>query len=203
MEFNEEKLQDLDMQYMLGDSILSAPVVIANCKRHSFYLPNDEVWYDFFSFEKIPQNGFITRNDITIDTLPLFIRGGRIIATKERMRRSSEAMKADPFTVLVALDRKFESKGFIYSDDGICLNCTENLQVNIHFSKYELWTQVLQSSSLGSKIERIKIFPIHKKIESIIHGQRSLEFTEKHGVITIRKPELDFKEDWKIKLVLA
>lgn len=50
--------------------------------------------------------------------LPLFVRGGSIVATKERPRRSSPLMKFDPYTLRVALDKNESAEGELYVDDG-------------------------------------------------------------------------------------
>ena len=51
--------------------------------------------------------------------LPLLVRGGSIIPTRERPRRASSLMDRDPFTLRVALDRSLSARGEIYLDDGV------------------------------------------------------------------------------------
>jgi mannosyl-oligosaccharide alpha-1,3-glucosidase len=53
-----------------------------------------------------------------LDKVPLFIRGGSIIPTRERPRRSSPLMKHDPFTLRVALSQAGAARGELYLDDG-------------------------------------------------------------------------------------
>jgi alpha 1,3-glucosidase len=50
--------------------------------------------------------------------LPLLIRGGSIVPTRERPRRSSSLMKKDPFTLRVALSSAEQASGELYLDDG-------------------------------------------------------------------------------------
>ena len=50
--------------------------------------------------------------------IPLLIRGGSIIPTRERPRRSSPLMKKDPFTLRVALSNDGSARGELYLDDG-------------------------------------------------------------------------------------
>jgi len=50
--------------------------------------------------------------------LPLLIRGGSIVPTRERPRRSSSLMKKDPFTLRIALDASEQASGDLYLDDG-------------------------------------------------------------------------------------
>ena len=50
--------------------------------------------------------------------VPLLIRGGSIVPTRERPRRSSPLMKNDPFTLRVALGNTCSARGELYVDDG-------------------------------------------------------------------------------------
>lgn len=77
-----------------------------------------QVYYDYFS-------GYMYKGgqkEITVKAelhqLPLFVRGGSIIPTRERPRRSSPLMKFDPFTLRVALNSKNTARGELYLDDG-------------------------------------------------------------------------------------
>jgi len=45
-----------------------------------------------------------------MNKIPVFLRGGSIIPRRQRFRRSSLAMRSDPFTLLIALDEKVKRK---------------------------------------------------------------------------------------------
>ena len=49
---------------------------------------------------------------------PVFQRGGTIVPTLQRVRRSSKIMLNDPYTLIVALDEAGKAKGWMYIDDG-------------------------------------------------------------------------------------
>ena len=51
--------------------------------------------------------------------LPLLVRGGSIVPTRDRPRRASSLMHRDPFTLRVALDESLSAQGEIYLDDGV------------------------------------------------------------------------------------
>ena len=51
--------------------------------------------------------------------LPLLVRGGSIIPTRDRPRRASSLMHRDPFTLRIALDGSLTARGEIYLDDGV------------------------------------------------------------------------------------
>lgn len=58
--------------------------------------------------ERTLHTGFKTV-DAPLEKIPAYYRGGFIIPRRDRIRRSSSAMKLDPFTLVIALDRKVKS----------------------------------------------------------------------------------------------
>lgn len=57
----------------------------------------------------------------------LYIRGGTIFARKDIARRSSSAMKYDPFTIVLALNSDNTAEGSLYVDDGDSFDYIEKL----------------------------------------------------------------------------
>jgi alpha-glucosidase (family GH31 glycosyl hydrolase) len=64
-------------EYMLGDSLLAAPVVTRGATSRNVYLPEPE-YYDFFSGARVAGGGTITAS-ATLDQVPLYARVGGII----------------------------------------------------------------------------------------------------------------------------
>lgn len=87
---------------------------------HSEPNPFLKVYYDYFTH--YAHRGAAKGKHIVVPAalhqIPLFIRGGSIIPTRERRRRSSPLMKLDPFTLRIALDKKGSAQGELYLDDG-------------------------------------------------------------------------------------
>jgi alpha 1,3-glucosidase len=50
--------------------------------------------------------------------VPVFQLGGTIVPARERARRSTASMRADPYTLHVALDAQGSAAGELYMDDG-------------------------------------------------------------------------------------
>lgn len=105
MEFEDKETFTLDKQFMLGGALLSAPILKENCKKHSSYLPVNYEWYDFFTLQLVTETGWITHENSSLESIPLFIKGGNVMPLKLRRRRSTKAMQKDPFTIYVALCR--------------------------------------------------------------------------------------------------
>lgn len=80
-----------------------------------------QVYYDYFTHHAY--RGSSKGKHVTVraelDQIPIFIRGGSILPTRERPRRSSPLMKHDPFTLRVALSKSRTARGELYLDDGV------------------------------------------------------------------------------------
>ncbi|KAF7325290.1 Glycoside hydrolase family 31 protein [Mycena venus] len=112
----------VDDQYFIGASgILVKPITTKGATETTVYLPEDEVYYDYFSHHVY--RGAAKGKDITVQAelhqVPVFVRGGSIVPTRERPRRSSPLMKLDPFTLRVALSKAGSARGELYLDDGV------------------------------------------------------------------------------------
>ncbi|KAF8963588.1 alpha glucosidase [Flammula alnicola] len=113
---------EIDDQYYIGSSgLLVKPVTEKDAREAKVYLAEDQVYYDYFT--NLAYRGTSKGKEISVpaalDQLPLFIRGGSILATRERPRRSSPLMKRDPFTLRVALSKAGNARGELYLDDGV------------------------------------------------------------------------------------
>ncbi|KAF9446144.1 glycoside hydrolase family 31 protein, partial [Macrolepiota fuliginosa MF-IS2] len=113
---------NLDDQYFIGSSgLLVKPVTEKGVTEATVYLPaEDQVYYDYFTFiaHRSTSRGKFIFVPAALNQIPLFIRGGSIIPTRERPRRASTAMKHDPFTLRVALTKYSTARGELYLDDG-------------------------------------------------------------------------------------
>ncbi|KAG6819063.1 hypothetical protein H0H93_015852 [Arthromyces matolae] len=113
---------NIDDQYFIGSSgLLVKPVTEKGAKEATVYLPEDQVYYDYFT--QHAYRGAAKGKEITVPAdlhqIPLFVRGGSIVSTRERPRRSSTSMNLDPFTLRVALSKTGTARGELYLDDGV------------------------------------------------------------------------------------
>ncbi|KAG8741322.1 hypothetical protein FRC10_002984 [Ceratobasidium sp. 414] len=102
----------IDDQYYIGNSgLLVKPVTDPNVEKIDVYLPEAQA-----------SHGSEPGRNVTVpaplEKIPILVRGGSIVPTRQRPRRSSTLMKYDPFTLLVALDKDGYAGGELYLDDG-------------------------------------------------------------------------------------
>ncbi|KAK2464434.1 hypothetical protein APHAL10511_003582 [Amanita phalloides] len=113
-----------DQYYIAGSGLLVKPVAEAGAKQASVYLAEEQVYYDYFTYQV--HRGAASGKSVTVPAalrqVPLLIRGGSIVPTRERPRKASSFMKYDPFTLRVALDKDGKARGELYLDDGVSYN---------------------------------------------------------------------------------
>jgi alpha-D-xyloside xylohydrolase len=104
---------DKDLQYMLGDSLLVAPIYDAGEQR-SVYLP-EGAWVDYWTREIHHGPTNITVH-APLDTLPMFVRGGAIIPMMPPASRIPEG-RIDP--LIVTLYPQTDTTYHLHEDEGV------------------------------------------------------------------------------------
>jgi len=201
---HESATFNMDDQFLIGSDILVKPVTKADQFETSVYLPPGE-WYEISS--QTVESGPATITVSTpLDKMPVFFRGGSIIPTKERPRRSSTQMIADPYTLLISLDHTKKAKGNLYVDDGHTFNYQEGEFLEGQFSyesnrqiKYKITNGSLRPSNV---IERIVVLGLDSKPSTISFNNHNLDFDYDSQLnrLTIRKPLAPLSSEWTITI---
>jgi alpha-D-xyloside xylohydrolase len=101
-------------EFMLGPSLLAAPVTTAGVSSRSVYLPAGADWYDFWTGKRLHGGQSIDRAT-PLATMPLYVRAGSILPLGPELQYSSEK-PADPIELRIyaGADGSFR----LYDDDG-------------------------------------------------------------------------------------
>lgn len=216
---NPENLDvySIDDEFWLGNSgLLVKPVTSAEQSKIELYIPDTEKYYDYTSgviSKRVIQlltPGTIVK-EVTLNDIPMFIRGGSILAQKNRPRRSSKLMKQDPYTLIIALDNEGQAKGFIYIDDGESFGYENGAYVEVHFSvdKKGIHGVVTSGGSNeyvdsldGVKIEKIVVLGYKKEIAKITVSDSPSEvvFDKDGDNVVIKHPGLSINKNWDISI---
>lgn len=114
LEFQDDlTVRNVSSQYMLGGSLLVAPVFDQKKKQH-IYLPAGS-WVDFYSGERITGEKWISR-EISIDRIPLFIRENTCLPM---LRTAPSHIEEENFTKLEIRMNLTEEMTQCYYDDGV------------------------------------------------------------------------------------
>lgn len=79
----DEVAKTCNDEFMFGDKILVAPVVLPGMTKRMVYLPAGE-WYDYWTKEKFTGETWIIK-DAPLDVCPIYIKAGSIIPMMEPM----------------------------------------------------------------------------------------------------------------------
>ncbi|KAM3421206.1 hypothetical protein BST61_g1615 [Cercospora zeina] len=111
----------LGFQYFYGPGILVAPVTTENSTTATHYLPED-VFYDFYTHEKIVGTGeTITVEDVDYTEIPLYYKGGSIIAQRSESANTTTELRKKDFEIIIAPSANGTAYGELYLDDGVSL----------------------------------------------------------------------------------
>ncbi|XP_064593080.1 neutral alpha-glucosidase AB isoform X1 [Zonotrichia leucophrys gambelii] len=212
MEFPEDpQTFAMDDQYLIDRVLLVHPVTEPGARGVNVYLPGEgEVWYDDETHEqhRAPQTLYVP---VTLSSIPVYQRGGTVIPRQDRPRRSTEAMRNDPFTLYVALSPQGTAEGDLYLDDGVSFDyATKNAFLHRHFS---FANGTLTSSSADPRgsmsspawLERVVILGVGRPDSALLThdgSQTPLHFQHdpERSVLTLRRPGVPIGADWSISL---
>ncbi|GHV53055.1 glycosyl hydrolase family 31 [Spirochaetia bacterium] len=109
------RTHSIDDQYILGDSLLVAPVFWGQNSR-TVFLPEGD-WYDFWTHEKI-NGGRAISYDAPLDRIPVFIKSGSILPLAEPV----QYVDAETLFSMTIFCFGVGGKNFtLYEDDGTSL----------------------------------------------------------------------------------
>ena len=135
---NDPNCCKVNHQFMFGNDILVAPVVIEKIRDWAVYLPRGK-WLDYWTKEEYI-GGKVISIECPLEMIPLFVRKGAIIPTQADMMYIGEN-RIDPLILDIYPYKKSEIN--YYEDDGITYNykkgefcltkieCEENLDNTI------------------------------------------------------------------------
>lgn len=108
----DPETRNMNGQFMVGESLLAAPVVEQGATRKMVYLPEGG-WYDYWSGEKLEGGRYVIRR-AALDECPLFVKAGSIIPCYPEMDHvSGEKDRELIFKVYPG-----EGEYFHYQDNG-------------------------------------------------------------------------------------
>jgi alpha-glucosidase len=118
MEFPEDKeCQNLSDQFMIGDSIMIAPVYQPDKDKRMLYLPEGK-WFDFWTKEIYHGKKHIII-DAPLATMPILIKAGSIVPLNEKLNYISEK-EIETLELNIFLSEINNSGSYeLYDDDGI------------------------------------------------------------------------------------
>lgn len=220
----------MDDQWMVGSSLLVKPATDAGQTSVDVYLPackdtKTDGWYDLHTLARTAPSapGQKVAVDAPLGKMPVFIRAGKVVPRKMRLRRSSKLMHYDPLTLVVAPNAAGSAEGLLYLDDEFTL-AHEQSGHFVH-RRFRFENNVFRSEAAGdvtsvggvvkssgaykppNTVERIEIAGQDKAPTKVTlktgATETSLEafYDPARKVITIKKPDCNVADDFSITMV--
>ena len=114
---DDENVAKLNDEFLFGDDLLVAPVLFQGATDREIYLPKGD-WFDFWTGNKFV-GGRTIQQPVTIDSIPIFVRGGGMIFRQPVVQFTGQ-MPGKPLRVLIAPAKESESS--LYEDNGESLD---------------------------------------------------------------------------------
>ncbi|UJR12095.1 hypothetical protein I4U23_016273 [Adineta vaga] len=133
-EFPTDKITlDIYLQFLVGSHIMIAPVTDPGVTQVEVYIPAAR-WYDYYTGAPISVQEKYTTLQAPLTTIPILLRGGRIIPTQDyanntKLSRSPYNLfdnRMNPFGLLIVLDANGNAEGDLFYDDGETIDTIEN-----------------------------------------------------------------------------
>ncbi|XP_069016552.1 neutral alpha-glucosidase C, partial [Embiotoca jacksoni] len=108
----------VDDQYMIGGALLAHPVTEPCVREVKVLLPGSgEIWYDVQA-AKTYKGGRTLSLPVTLDTVPVFQRGGSVVCRSTGSGSCTADLQQLPLSITVALNSQGSAGGELYLDDG-------------------------------------------------------------------------------------
>ncbi|XP_074662520.1 neutral alpha-glucosidase AB-like isoform X2 [Tubulanus polymorphus] len=201
-------------EFMIGNALLVHPVTDSGASSVSVQLPGaNTLWYDL-SYSRTYNGGTTQSIPVTLNTVPVFQKGGTIVPRKERVRRASILGRFDPYTLFICLDKAGNAEGDLYIDDYHTFRYKK--KNDFAFRSFTFKNNKLENRNLDktgnyqtpSWLEKVVIFGVKQTPRKIalsgpsIKTARDLEFnySAERQVLVIRKPDVNIAGDFSIVL---
>ncbi|WP_179021899.1 glycoside hydrolase family 31 protein [Winogradskyella forsetii] len=191
---NNVDLFDYSKTYLWGNDILVSPVLQAEITEQEIYFPKDNIWFDFYTDEKI--NGGQTKTvELKENSIPTFIRAGAFIPNA-KVFQTTEDYDDTVYKIDYYHDASVQSSSRqMYSDDGKSANAIsdENFEI-LNFEmkskgnvlEFEISDDIGKNFNPKSRTFYLTIHGLEKKPKRITVGKHSaFDWSEASKTATI------------------
>ncbi|XP_017877498.1 lysosomal alpha-glucosidase-like [Ceratina calcarata] len=197
---NDPATYGIDTQFLWGNSLMIIPVLDEGKTEVTAYLPRG-LWYDFYTKKNVFALGKNYTLNAPLDTIPLMICGGSILAIQKPGNTTTSSRKNN-FALLSTLDDRKRAKGELYWDDGESSDSFEKGQ--FIWSLFLIENDTLSSSKVkkGTFDERIildeiQIWGIADVSQVVLNNrQQRFEYDYATDYLKVNGLELDLREDF-------
>lgn len=179
---DDQNTANLTDQWMIGDGLLAAPVLDKGIKRRELYLPEGN-WFRY-SDDKLFKGGRTVRTAVDSETwadVPLFVRGGTILATQPVQQYVGEK-PVEEITLDIWPDQSRLARFDLYEDDGATYDYEKGSSSLREFrakaSGSSVWVTMGEPKGpYRSELKRIRL-KIHGEFKKLWVNRQETEFKQ-------------------------
>jgi len=181
-------------EYLWGDNLLVAPVIVKGIRRLKIYLPEGQ-WYDFTNGKEYAGKQFLDY-PLTLEQLPVFAKAGCFIPMMKPIS-TVDNYKSDGF--IIRYYPNGNSEFVQYEDDGLdnlalkennyelisCQGMQRDQQISINLSKKGSWRGMPSERKMTFEVRKnsgpVKVMINGKKVEkspSELPGKNNYQFSD-------------------------
>ena len=135
----DSKCNDLQYQYLWGPGVMVSPVTGENTTTGRTYLP-DDIFYDFYTHETVRGNGSMIEQEVPYTTIPLYYKGGNIIAQRVESANTTTELRKKNFEIIIAPGLDGTASGSLYFDDGVSLEQPATTYINFKYTSKNVFS---------------------------------------------------------------
>lgn len=113
----DPKVNDIGDQFMFGNALMVCPVYTYQARNREVYLPENTLWYDFYTGKAVPSGNQTV--DAPYERIPLFVRAGAILPYGPEIQYSDEKPAAD---ITLYVYEGANGEFTLYEDEGTNYN---------------------------------------------------------------------------------
>ncbi|KAM8916133.1 neutral alpha-glucosidase C isoform 5-T9 [Spinachia spinachia] len=209
----EQSTFGVDHQYMIGGALLASPVTDPGVQEVRVLLPgSDEVWYEVHT-AKAHKGGRTLRLPVTLDTVPVFQRGGSVVCRSTGSGSCTAEQQQLPLSITVALNSEGLADGELYLDDGHSFGYRDRKAFCLR--RFSLLSGRLLCRSRSEEgtfdcnviIQSVTVLGLKSKPSTVVlhaSGARdsfaAFEWTESCGMLTVNRLKLRVAMDWEMEI---
>ena len=178
MDFTSDReARNVGDQFLLGPSLMVAPVYTYGARSRSVYLPESCAWYDFYTGNKV--NG--GRQDVVApyERIPLFVPAGSILPVGPEVQYAAEQPNA-PLTLYVYTGR--DAHFTLYDDDGTTYAYESGQYASIPLS----WDETSATLTIGARQGQYTGMEEKRTFKVVFVGPNSPQpFGSENGTVSV------------------
>jgi alpha-glucosidase len=166
---DDSRAVEQEGEFLIGDDLLVAPVMEQGKRKQTVYLPRGE-WFDYWTGRRY-SGPMEVSVDAPLSSIPIFVRGGAMIPTRQLVQYSGEA-PINPLTFQVYPDGR--SSREYYEDDGLSFNYRKGAFLRERLTA----SDQVNALTLSVSARQGTYTPPARSMQFAVHAQR----TRPHGV---------------------